>query len=65
MRIFPHAVKQPLLGMELKMKRKEEDNRKFKQSSNKQEACSLGLKIIFIVAPRKVFIGKQLQARRT
>ena len=65
MRIFPHAVKQPLLAIELKRERKEVEERKLKQSSNKQEACSLGLKIIFIVAPRKVFIGKQLQARRT
>ena len=39
MRIFPYAVKQPLLGMELKRKRKEEEDKKFKQSSNKQEAC--------------------------
>ena len=53
MRIFPHAVKQPLLDMELKMKRKEEEDRKFKQSSNKLEACSLDFKIIFIVTQTK------------
>ena len=41
MRFFPHAVKQSLLGMELKRKRKEkEEDRKFKQSSNKHEVCS-------------------------
>ena len=52
--------------MELKKKRKEEEeDRKFKQSSNKQEACSPGLKIVFIVAQRKVSIGRQLQSSRT
>ena len=41
MRFFPQVVKQPLLGMELKKQRKEkEEDRKFKQSSSKQEACS-------------------------
>ena len=41
MRFFPYAVKLPLLGMELKRKRKEkEEDRKFKQLSNKHEACS-------------------------
>ena len=41
MRFFPHAVKQPLLGTESKRERKEkEKDRMFKQSSNKQEACS-------------------------
>ena len=40
MRFFPHAVKQPLLSMELKKERKEkEKDRKFKQSPYKQEAC--------------------------
>ena len=38
MRFFPHAVKQPLLGTG--QKGKEEKKRKFKQQSNKQEACS-------------------------
>ena len=38
---FPHAVKQPLLSMELKKERKEKDkDRTFNQSSNKQEGCS-------------------------
>ena len=38
---FPHTVKQPLLGMELKKETKEkEEDREFKQLSNKQEACS-------------------------
>ena len=42
MRFFPHAVKQPLLGIELKRKRKEkEKDRKFEQSSNGREACSV------------------------
>ena len=41
MRFFPHAVKQPLLGTESKRKRKKnQEDIKFKQSSNKQEACS-------------------------
>ena len=43
MRFFPHPVKQPLLGTESKKKRKTEEkegDRKFKQWSNKQEACS-------------------------
>ena len=41
MRFFSHAVKQALLGMELKRERKEkEEYKKFKQSPNKQEACS-------------------------
>ena len=61
MRIFLHAVKQPLLGMELKRKEEKED-KKFRQSSNKQEACLLGIKIIFIVAQRKLSIGRQLQS---
>ena len=39
MHFFPHAVKQPLLGMEVKRERKEE-YRKFKQSSNMQNAFS-------------------------
>ena len=66
MSIFPHAVKQPLLVMELKKKRKEEEeDRKFKQLSNKQEACSLGLKIIFIAVHRKVSTGRQLQSSQT
>ena len=51
--------------MELKKKRKEEDeDRKFKESSNNQEACSPGFKIIFIVAKRNVSTGKQLQSSR-
>ena len=59
MRFFQHAVKQPLLGMELKRERKEkEEDRTFKQSSNKQDVCSLGLKIIFIVGQRKVSTGR-------
>ena len=38
---FPHSVKQPLLVMDLKRERKEkEEDRKIKQSSKKQEACS-------------------------
>ena len=41
MGFFLHAVKQPLLGMELKKERKEkEEERKFKQSSNKHDVCS-------------------------
>ena len=41
MRFFPHAVKQPLLGMESKWERREkEEDRKFKQWSYKQEAWS-------------------------
>ena len=41
MRFLSHAVKQPLLGMALKRERKgKEEDRKFKQSSGKQEACS-------------------------
>ena len=41
MRFFPQAFKQPLLVVELKRERKEkEEDRKFQQSSNKQEACS-------------------------
>ena len=41
MRFFPHAVKHPLLGTESKRERKEkEEDRKFKQWSNKQEAYS-------------------------
>ena len=52
MRLFPHAVKQPLLCMELKMERKEkEEDIKFKQSSNKP--VDIGLKIIFIEGQRK------------
>ena len=47
MLFFLHAVKQSLLGMELKRERKEKgEDGKFQQYSNKQEACSLGLKII-------------------
>ena len=41
MRFFPLAVNQLLVGMELKRERKEKvEDREFKQSSNKQEACS-------------------------
>ena len=41
MRFCPHAVKQPLLGMELKRERQEKkEDREFKKSSNKHEACS-------------------------
>ena len=41
MRFFPHAAKRPLLGMESKRERRErEEERKFKQWSKKQEACS-------------------------
>ena len=66
MRFFPRVVKQPQLDMELKRERKEkEEDRKFKQLLNKQEACSLGLKIIFIVGQRKVSTGRQLQSSRT
>ena len=66
MRFFPRVVKQPQLDMELKRERKEkEEDRKFKQLLNKQETCSLGLKIIFIVDQRKVSTGRQLQSSRT
>ena len=57
MRFFPRAVKQPLLSMLLKKERKEkEKDRKFKQSSNKQEACLHCLKITFIVGQRKYLL---------
>ena len=66
MRFFPHAVKQPLLGTESKRERKEkEKDRMFKQSSNKQEACSHWSQIFFIVCQRKVSTGRQLQSNRT
>ena len=50
MRFFPHTVKQPLLGMELK--REEKKKRKIESLSNRQismELVDIGLKIIFIV----------------
>ena len=66
MRFFPHAVKQPLLCMELKMERKEkEEDRKFEQSSNKQEACSHSSQNYFYCRSKKVFTGRQLQSSRT
>ena len=65
MHFFPYVVKQPLLGMELKKERKKkEEDIKFKQSSNKQEACSR-LEIIFIVSQRKVSTARKLQSSRT
>ena len=54
MRFFPHAAKRPLLGMESKRERRErEEDRKFKQWSKKQEACFIGLKIIFYCTPKE------------
>ena len=64
---FPHAVKQPLLVMELKMERKEKEE-KTESLNNRQiskKPVHIGLKIIFIVGQRKVFTGKQLQSSRT
>ena len=54
MRFFPHAVKQSLLGIELKREIKEkEEDRKFKQSSNMQEACSYWSQIYFYCRSKK------------
>ena len=64
---FPHAVKQPLLVIELKMERKEKEE-KTESLNNRQiskKPVHIGLKIIFIVGQRKVFTARQLQSSRT
>ena len=54
MRFFLHAVKQPLLGTESKRERREkEKDRKFKQWSNKQEACSHWSQNYFYCRPKE------------
>ena len=56
MRFFPHPVKQPLLGTESEKKRKieeKEEDRKFKQWSNKQEACSHWSQNYFYCRPKE------------
>ena len=59
MRFFPHTVIQPLLGTESKRERREkEEDRKFKQWSNKQEPCSRWSQNYFIVGQRKVSTGR-------
>ena len=66
MRFFSHAVKQALLGMELKRERKEkEEYIKFKQSPISKKPVHSGLKSIFTVGQRKVSTGRQLQSSRT
>ena len=66
MRFFMHAVKQLLLGAESIREREEkEEDKKFKQSSNKQEACSHWSQNYFIVGQRKVSTDRQLQFSRT
>ena len=51
--------------MELKRERKEkEEDRKFKQSSNKPEAFSHWFQIYFFVSQRKAYTGRQLQSSR-
>ena len=54
MRSFPHAVKQPLLDRKSKGQRKEkEEDRKFKQWSNKQKACSHWSQNYFYCRPKE------------
>ena len=54
MRFCPHAVKEPLLGKELKKERREkEEDRKFKQWSNRQEACSHWSQSYFYCRPKE------------
>ena len=58
-------LKQPLLGTESKRERREkEEDRKFKQWSNKQETCSHWSQNYFYCTP-KVSAGRQLQSRQT
>ena len=53
MRFFLHAAKLPLLGTESKRKRREkEEDRKFKQWSNKQETCSHWSQNYFYCRPK-------------
>ena len=53
MRFFPHAAKQPLLGTGSKRKRREkEEDGKFKQWSNKQEACLHWFQNYFYCRPK-------------
>ena len=50
MRFFPHAFKQPLLGVELKRERKEkEENERFSNHQISKKPVHIGLKIIFVV----------------
>ena len=51
MRFFAHAVKQPIIRMELKRERKEnEENRKFLSNGQmSKKPVHIGLEIIFIV----------------
>ena len=61
MHFFPHAVKQPVLGTELKRERKEkEEVRKFK----KQEACSHWSQKHFYCRSKET-TGRQLQSSQT
>ena len=54
MLFFPHVVKQPLLGMESKGERREkEEDRKFKQWSNKQETYSHWSQNYFYCRPKE------------
>ena len=66
MRFFSHAVKQSLLGIELKREKGKEEDRMFKQSSNKQEACSHWSQNYFYCRSKEnVYSGRQLQSSRT
>ena len=65
MHFFPPAVQQPLLGMELKRKKKEkEEDRKFSNRQISKKMVHICLKTIFIVGQRKVSTGRQLQSSR-
>ena len=64
MRFFPHAVKQLLLGMELK---RETGNRQIESLSNPQiskKPVHIGFKIIFSARQRKLLVDNSNLAER-
>ena len=48
MRSFPHAVKQPLLGVELKRERKEKEEESLSNRQISKKPVHIGLKIILL-----------------